>query len=115
MANFPLFENLMAKVQKKDLTVKQKNIFLEKVKLIDDNGKELIYVLIYLYAQKNKLDTKSLFKPVVVDVDETRVNLTWSIGSFPNELRQLLLLFVNMHILSQTEDSERLISLSPNP
>jgi hypothetical protein len=108
MDNLPLFENLMSKVQNKDLTVKQKTAFLEKISLINDNGKELFYVLIYLYAQKNKLDTKSLFKPVIDNVDESRVNLTWSIGSFPIELRQLLFLFLNMHILSQTEDIERL-------
>ena len=54
MSTFPLYDNLIKDVQKKDLTIKQKDEFVDKIKVIDNNGRDLVYALIQFYRIENK-------------------------------------------------------------
>ena len=49
MSGFPLYDNLIKDLPKKDLSAKQKTEFVENIKLIDDSGKELLYALVQFY------------------------------------------------------------------
>ena len=48
MSGFPLYDNLSKDLSaKKDLTVKQKTDLIKNINLIDQDGQELVYALIY--------------------------------------------------------------------
>ena len=52
MSNFPLYDKLNKDIQAKDLTAKQKTDFITKIEKMDQNGFNIIYILIKIYAIK---------------------------------------------------------------
>ena len=47
MSGFPLYDNLIKDLPKKDLSVKEKEEFIRNIKKINMDGRELVYVLIF--------------------------------------------------------------------
>ena len=56
MSNFPLYDSLNKDFPKKDLTIKEKEEFLNKIENIDDTGRDLVYALIQVYRIQNEKD-----------------------------------------------------------
>ena len=54
MSGFPLYDNLIKDLPKKDLPVKEKENFIKSISKINNEGCELIYVLIMVFAQQHK-------------------------------------------------------------
>jgi hypothetical protein len=112
-SGFPLYDNLISQISKKDLTVKQKEEFIKNVKIIDINGKELIYSLIYIFFSQNvdvNVDNKII--PYNGTNEQTNdkkslSNITWNFMDFPVKLRQLLYNFMNLHNKTIQEDVTR--------
>ena len=110
-SGFPLYDNLISQISKKDLTVKQKEEFIKNIKILDINGKELIYSLIYIYFSQNvNVDNKII--PYNGTNEQTNdkkslSNITWNFMDFPVKLRQLLYNFMNLHIKTIQEDGTR--------
>ena len=104
MSNFPLYDTLLKDTTCDDLTTKEKNDFMDKIKKIDDNGSELIYVLVTMYNLENSED-KSTFKipygGKYVDND-----LTFNLNDFPFQLKQILYKFLILHMKSIEEREE---------
>ena len=51
MSGFPLYDNLIKNLPKKDLTVKEKEQFILNIDNIDLNGQQLLYVLVVVFYQ----------------------------------------------------------------
>jgi len=111
MNNFPLYNNLIKNIPNKDLSVKQKEEFIKKVKNIDSKGRDLIFALIQFYRIENnkKEDIKTIipYKGVSEVSKENTDNLTWSLGDFPIKLRNILYKFIIMHMQTMEDDAKR--------
>ena len=107
MSEFPLYENLIKNVNTKDLKIKQKHEFIEIIKIIDENGKELIYALIRIYFEKNKKEDNMSTSVIEKTSKKGEYNITWNFNHFPNKLKQLLYNFVKMNAKKNREDKNR--------
>ena len=110
MSGFPLYDNLISNLPKKDLTVKQKEAMINDISKLDYHGKELVYTLIRYY---NKLNDEIVLqlpykgKSEIEGDEEATSNVTWCLTNLPHPLRQLLYKFITMHIKKLEEDCER--------
>ena len=108
MSDFPLYESLKKGLPKKDLTVKQKEDFIQKVQRIDISGKELVYVLICSHFEHTCGDNENMeIFPYGGISSEKNVNFDFS--KFPIDLRQMLYKFILMHIKNMDEENLRVI------
>lgn len=108
--SFPLYDSLARDLPKKDLNVAEKEEFIEKVKKIDQNGRELVYALIQFYNIENCDEELSEDLPYGGSREEAskgKENLTWTLTDFPTKLRHILYKFVNMHIQNMEELAKR--------
>ena len=98
MSDFQLYNNLIKDLPSKKLTIKEKKDFIEKIHTLDENGNELIYVLIRIFEKrKKKKENKFPFNSESIKDNE----ITFDINEFPNKLAQLLYKFINLHISSK--------------
>jgi len=111
MSGFPLYDNLIKQLPKKDLTVKQKEEFIRNIYDIDSNGRELIYALIMVYQSQNYPRDKPNSLPYDGSHIQTETkafhNVTWNYMNFPVKLRHLLFKFVGLHLKTLEEDGTR--------
>ena len=106
MSGFPLYDSLIKTAKSKDLSAKHKLELIKSMNTFDDNGKELLYVLIEFYYIQNEKNTnvKIPYKCKVVEKDGL-TSLSWSFNDFPNKLKNLLSIFIEMHM--RTKDDVR--------
>lgn len=116
MSVFPLYDNLIKDLPKKDLTIKQKNHFIKIIGVIDDNNtKELIYVLIQFYFKNNSLDSTIdstleyelpyKGKKTVCENKNNLYDITWDLLDLPIPLRQIIYKFISLHIKQMEEQN----------
>ena len=99
MSNFPLYHSMLSAVKPKDLTIKQKDDFISKLKHIDDNGTELIYALIkYFEIEHDEKDKTNVYKLPYAGEYTTDGNIVLNLENFPVKLKQVLYKFINIHI-----------------
>lgn len=105
MNSFPLYDNLKKNISKKELTDRQKTEFIKKFSMIDDNGQELIYVLIQFFSIKNSenFNNKLPYKGKIIDDND----ILWNINNLPCKLQKILYKFLNMHLKKMKEDIKR--------
>jgi len=101
MSGFPLYDNLYKEIKtKKDLSIKEKELFVSDIKKIDDTGKELIYALIcFYYLDHNDVDiiNEVPYNSInELNIDGTS-NLSFVFTAFPKKLRRLLYNFLRLH------------------
>ena len=101
MSKFPLYDNLSKDIANKDLSPSQKRSFIRKIKQIDDNGCELVYVLIRMYQIEN--DTNTSFT-VPYNGIFSKNDISFDLDQFPNKLKQLLYKFLKVHINKMNEE-----------
>jgi len=112
MTNFPLYDDLKRQLPSKDLSIKEKERFIQDIKKIDNKGLELIFVLIQSYKLENENENKDEnkyylpYKPLVVEKDDNKdiKDISWSLNDFPIKLRHILYKFVIVHFQSIKED-----------
>ena len=110
MSNFPLYDNLVKDIPKKDITVQQKEEFISKAQVIDSKGRDLIFALIQFYRIENGDDQLSEdlpYKGVREQNEKGLENLTWSFTDFPIKLRHILYKFILIHVQSMEEEQAR--------
>ena len=112
-STFPLYENLIKNIPKKDLTIQQKEQIIKNINTINDNGKELIFVLIKIYYNKND-SKKNLEIPFngeksISNMDDNiSTTIKWNFLDFPIPLRHILYNFIEMHMIEQQEENKRI-------
>lgn len=105
--SFPLYDRISKNITNKDLTNKQKQFFFDNITNIDNNGKELLYVLIKYDSIENNIN------PNIIPYEGKGVNnegltsITWSLNNFPNRLKHLLLNFLKIHVKNINEEKQR--------
>ncbi len=110
MSGFPLYDNLIKDLPKKDLSVKDKEEFIRNIKKVNTDGRELVYALILVYCGQNGEDLEGNevpYKGVQQEEEGGSSNFSWVYTQFPIKLRHLLSRFVAMHLRKQQEEAER--------
>jgi hypothetical protein len=109
MSNFPLYDNLVKDIPKKDLTVKEKEEFINKVQNINTIGRDLIFALIQFYRIENEQEISEdlPYKGTREEASKNTENLTWSFTNFPVKLRHILYKFIIVHMKSMVEEKAR--------
>lgn len=110
MISFPLYDNLLKQVHNNEgeggemlITPNQQEYFLQNVKTLDNNGEELIYVLIKVHylLQNNETDYTDPY-----DMKRLKKGVRFDFAKFPVELQAILVNFLLLHQKSlETEHS----------
>lgn len=103
MSNFPLYDTLIKDAENEDLTTKEKNEFMEMIKVIDENGTELLYVLIMMYNLENNEDKTTYKIPYGGKYVEN--DISFNLNDFPFQLKQMLYNFLKLHTKTMKESS----------
>lgn len=110
MNSFPLYNQIVNNVPTIDLTQAERDFFSENIKNMDELGKELLFVLIYQFFSENKKKGKNNtvpYKGKKEIVNNELTNFTWCLQDLPITLRQMLLKFMKMHIITMEEERSR--------
>lgn len=115
MSSFPLYDNLKKDLVKKDLTAKQKQDLLDNIIKLDNNTKEIIYVLIQYYStdvDSNKDSNKDSniipYNAIQKSTENKELfDISWSITDIPIPLRQMLYKFITLHMQKKEEEVKR--------
>lgn len=102
MSDFPLYNTLISKLAKKDLTVLEKTQLIKKIPQLDLDTKELIYALIEFYYIKNSENVQDF--PYECKINDE--NIEFDLLKLPHELKQMLFKFVSMHNKKLIEDEK---------
>lgn len=106
MSNFPLYDKLNKDIQTKELTAKQKTDFITKIEKMDQNGFNIIYILIKIYAIK---ENNQNITPYTENFTENKnlYDMTWDLKDIPQKLKQILYKFICMHYDQMKEEKDR--------
>ena len=109
MNSFPLYNQIANNVPTTDLTPTEREFFAENIKKMDELGRELLFVLIYQFYTENKKKGKNAipYKGKKEVVNNELFNFTWSLQDLPTTLRQILLKFMKMHLITMEEERSR--------
>lgn len=102
MSNFPLYDSLSKELSQRDLSVKEKTDFTNKVKDINDAGAELIYALIRVYQMENSED-QSTFK-LPFGGKYVKNDMKFDLEQLPNKLKHILYKFLQIHTKTMKEE-----------
>jgi len=112
MSGFPLYDNLIKDLPKKDLAVKEKEEFIKNIKRINMDGLELVYALILVYSGQNERKDKIRqvpYKGFKEEDEKGSHTFSWVYTQFPIKLRHLLSRFVTIHLKKQEEEAKRVV------
>ena len=99
----PLYLNLKKDIISTEFTQDDKEKFSSRVKLMDERGNEILYILIRMYESEHvKSSTDLPYGGKFTNKSELKFN----IDSIPNELKHMLLKFMNLHRGKMTEETE---------
>ena len=108
MSSFPLYDNLIKDIPKKDLTKEKKKEFIKIVKNIDKENAEIIYALIQYYYIDHNLDKTQIPYNGMREINHSgSENLTWDFLDFPIELRNILYKFITLYAKRKEEEKIR--------
>mgnify|MGYP001182897750 FL=1 len=102
MNNFPLYDRLNSELPQtdlKDLSVKQKEQCVEKLKHLDQNGQELVYMLIRSSSEGVSL--------VPYGGQMWKTDMRFNFNDFPVRLKHLIHKFLDLHTAVKRESTER--------
>ena len=115
MSGFPLYDNLIKDIPKKDLSVKLKEKFVKNITKVNISGQELLYALIIVFHQQE--NQQELARNVIpyngesAEQKKTGVyNFSWVFTQFPIKLRHLLFKFMEIHLKQQNTENQRKVS-----
>ena len=97
--NFPLYNNLKQNLTKKDLTIAEKEDFMAALADIDENARDLIYVLIQCYRLEHDPGNENFipYKGTEMNTSEGSSTIYWNLLEFPIPLRHILYKFITMN------------------
>jgi hypothetical protein len=102
MVNFPLYDNIIKEINdyeiKEDLTVEEKKILLKKIKKLDQNGFNLLYVLIKVFHINNTEDNNVSSVPYEGNI--VKNNIKFDFDKLPIKLKFIIDRFIQLHIKS---------------
>jgi hypothetical protein len=110
MSSFPLYNNLIKDIPKKDLTAKQKIEFVNNITKIDSSGRDLVLALIQFFRIENESGITNLYGIPYNGISEKNEdyteNISWDIGDLPQNLRHVIYKFLNIHLKIMDESKK---------
>jgi hypothetical protein len=108
--SFPLYDSLTKSIPKKDLSIKQKKDFITDIKIFDQDGIELIYVLtrVYQLQNNNYLDNSNFNLPYGGKF--IKDDIQFDLDDFPIPLKRILYKFVSKHKKKMKEEKLLIIN-----
>lgn len=91
-----LYSNLKKDI-KDSLTVYEKDEVVTKVKLIDEKGAEIVYIIIKLFEMENSIKT---YEGKISDRE-----LKFDLEKFPEKLQVIIHKFINIHLKNMEEET----------
>ena len=102
MVNFPLYDNIVKEINnyeiKEDLKVEQKKSLLKKIKKLDQNGFNLLYVLIKVFQINNIEDNNVSSIPYEGNI--VKNNIKFNLDKLPIKLKFIIDKFIQIHTKS---------------
>ena len=99
----PLYQNLKSDLPHDDISQSDKEYLNTKIKELDKGGMEILYILIRMYELET---TKSMADLPYGAKLLPKAELKIALDSFPNQLKQLVYKFVQLHIEKTNVDNE---------
>ena len=102
MNNFPLYDNLNTEINSSSLTVKEKEEFISQVKIIDKDGRDLVYTLIqYFYLTNKKSEDENddtiPYNGAITPSENNTHTVKLIYTDFPIRLQRILYKYVKLH------------------
>jgi hypothetical protein len=115
MSNFPLYDSLNKDIPKKDLTTEEKENIINIIPKLDQNGINMLYVIIILFARKNQTkaiadcfeNNKIIFKGKKDVNDDMTFDFKWNFNEFPTKLKHIINKFIKLHSATMIEEHGR--------
>jgi len=99
---FPLYNSLNKNIPNKNLTITQKNEFINRVNNLDNEGHSLIFALIKCYYNDEEKDNSQ----IPYEGKATNNNIEYNLSDLPSKLQQILYKFISLHISRMEEASQ---------
>lgn len=103
--SFPLYENIIKKVDSNELTIDEKTEFLKKFKKIDTEGHETTYALIKIFFIKNNVGNFNYQLPY--NSKFLKSGIKFDLDNIPPKLQQILFSYFDMNI-KKIEENHKL-------
>ena len=105
MSKFPLYDSLYKEADDKDISSSHRKNFLTKITSLDQDGYELVYVLIKIYYLKHNDDSGIVLPYNGKYVNKT--DISFDFNTFPNKLKNMLYKFLQAHIKKMEDDKTK--------
>ena len=102
---FPLYSDIISNCKGKKVTIKRKKLLSKQIEELNHNAKEIVYVLIFSHSVKENVE--DLFNCCRKINHDNTVDLNWNINHFPNELCELLEIFLEKERKSEYEKQKQ--------
>ena len=104
MVNFPLYDNILKEINdneiKVDLTTEQKKMLLKKIKKLNQNGFNLLYVLIKVFDINNNDNDINNISIIPYEGNIVKNNIKFDLDKLPIKLKIIIEKFVDLHMKS---------------
>lgn len=98
---FPLYSDIISSCKGKKVTIKRKKLISKQIEELKHNVKEIVYVLIFCHSVKE--NTEDLYQCKRKINHDNTVDLNWNINDFPNELCEILEIFLEKERKSEQQ------------
>ena len=109
MSGFPLYDNLIKDLPKKDLSVAEKEQLILNIDNIDLNGRQLLYALLVVFYQNNTVNSTDEvpYQGAKEEIKKGVYNFSWVFTKFPIKLRHIIVKFTLIHLDQQKQEENR--------
>lgn len=114
-SSFPLFDNLSKNLPKVEMNTTTKEEVVNMINNLDQNGMNLLYVIIIIFSKKNCTKTvaeclennKIVFKGKKDVNSDMTCNFKWNFNDFPVKLKYIIHKFLKLHLSTMEEEENR--------
>jgi hypothetical protein len=114
-SSFPLFDNLAKNLPKVEMNTTTKEEVVNMINNLDQNGMNLLYVIIIIFSKKNCTKTvaeclennKIVFKGKKDINSDMTCNFKWNFNDFPVKLKYIIHKFLKLHLSTMEEEENR--------
>ena len=113
--SFPLYDNLSKDIPKIEMNTSTKEDVITMINSLDQNGMNLLYVIIIIFAKKNQTkavidcieNNKIVFKGKKDVNSDMTCNFKWNFNDLPIKLKYIIHKFLKLHLSTMLEEKNR--------
>jgi hypothetical protein len=103
MSIIPLFQSLKGDAELQDLTLEQKEELIDNIKVLDEKGSELFFVLIKLFEMESNPEASD---GLPFECKFIAKEYRFDLEKLPAKLKQILSKFAHMHVKNMDEETQ---------